>query len=494
MGPRRTDFGGDSGRPSALARRRRRSGSLHATRRRPSPHDRPPSRRRSRVLGEIVAGASRRRGRGGELVASPGVAAGTRCGSSSTCAPPAAAATRSPRRCAGLRRPRRARHPRDDRARARPRPARGGARALRPRLRDHVRRIERPGDAEALVRASGALVNEVVGPPREAFLGDAEAVAGRRGGRPRVGRGDRRLPARHPGAAAGRADHRRGRRLPARAARRRARACTARATRASAPSSCSATAWTDEELIDRALAEDVGDGDATTEATVDADARGARHDHPEGAGRDLRARRRRGRVPAPRSRRGRSSGSGREGVWREAGRRCCASTGRARALLTAERTALNFLGRLSGVATLTARVVRAVAGAGGTAKILDTRKTTPGLRRLEKAAVARRRRRQPPRRALRRDPDQGEPLGARRAAWARRCGAPARRGRTCRSRSRCATRRRSTRRSAAGAPRLLLDNMTPERDARRGRAGRRAGGARGVAAGSRRDSFGLCDH
>ena len=57
----------------------------------------------------------------------------------------------------------------------------------------------------------------------------------------------------------------------------------------------------------------------------------------------------------------------------------------ARALLAAERTALNFLQRLSGVATLTARYVRAVEGTG--AQILDTRKTTPGLRALEKAAV-----------------------------------------------------------------------------------------------------------
>jgi nicotinate-nucleotide pyrophosphorylase (carboxylating) len=64
------------------------------------------------------------------------------------------------------------------------------------------------------------------------------------------------------------------------------------------------------------------------------------------------------------------------------------ATGSARALLTAERTALNFLGRLSGIATATASVVRAVEEAGGTAKILDTRKTTPGLRELEKRAVA----------------------------------------------------------------------------------------------------------
>jgi nicotinate-nucleotide pyrophosphorylase (carboxylating) len=60
-------------------------------------------------------------------------------------------------------------------------------------------------------------------------------------------------------------------------------------------------------------------------------------------------------------------------------------SGRARALLSGERTALNLLGRLSGIATLTRRYVDAVAGTG--AKILDTRKTTPGLRALEKLAV-----------------------------------------------------------------------------------------------------------
>ena len=59
--------------------------------------------------------------------------------------------------------------------------------------------------------------------------------------------------------------------------------------------------------------------------------------------------------------------------------------GRAGAILTGERVALNFLQRLSGVATLTRRFVDAVAGT--KAKILDTRKTTPGLRALEKAAV-----------------------------------------------------------------------------------------------------------
>jgi nicotinate-nucleotide pyrophosphorylase (carboxylating) len=60
-------------------------------------------------------------------------------------------------------------------------------------------------------------------------------------------------------------------------------------------------------------------------------------------------------------------------------------SGHARALLSAERVALNFAQRLSGIATLTARYVDAIAGTG--AHILDTRKTTPGWRRLEKYAV-----------------------------------------------------------------------------------------------------------
>ena len=60
-------------------------------------------------------------------------------------------------------------------------------------------------------------------------------------------------------------------------------------------------------------------------------------------------------------------------------------TGHARGLFSAERVALNFMQRLSGIATLTARYVEAVAGTG--AKILDTRKTTPWWRALEKYAV-----------------------------------------------------------------------------------------------------------
>ncbi|MEA2156832.1 MAG: hypothetical protein QOE11_2972 [Solirubrobacteraceae bacterium] len=77
---------------------------------------------------------------------------------------------------------------------------------------------------------------------------------------------------------------------------------------------------------------------------------------------------------------------GTEGEWAEAPAAVLRATGDARALLAGERTALNFLQHLSGIATLTARCVKAVEGTG--AEILDTRKTTPGLRALEKAADA----------------------------------------------------------------------------------------------------------
>ena len=74
-----------------------------------------------------------------------------------------------------------------------------------------------------------------------------------------------------------------------------------------------------------------------------------------------------------------------DGAHVEAGGIIARVAGDARALLTAERTALNFLGRLSGIATLTARYVSAIAGT--RARIVDTRKTTPGQRALEKFAV-----------------------------------------------------------------------------------------------------------
>ncbi len=142
-----------------------------------------------------------------------------------------------------------------------------------------------------------------------------------------------------------------------------------------------------DDLVDQALEEDVGDGDATTEATVDEAARGVATITQKAPGvisglavAEVVFRR---LDPAAEIER-----LGPEAEWREPPAPVLRVTGSARALLTAERTALNFLGRLSGVATATARVVRAVEAAGGSAKILDTRKTTPGLRALEKRAVA----------------------------------------------------------------------------------------------------------
>ena len=69
------------------------------------------------------------------------------------------------------------------------------------------------------------------------------------------------------------------------------------------------------------------------------------------------------------------------------GDRVAEINGTLRSILTAERTVLNFLGHLSGVASLTRRYVDAVAAANPATRVLDTRKTTPGLRALEKAAV-----------------------------------------------------------------------------------------------------------
>ncbi len=138
------------------------------------------------------------------------------------------------------------------------------------------------------------------------------------------------------------------------------------------------------KIVARALAEDVGSGDLTTEATVPEDAR-ARAVITQKApgvlyGFDVAEQVFRTLDPeitierlAP------------EGVWREGGP-ALRLEGSARAILSAERTALNFLQRLSGIATMAAQYVQAVAGTG--ARILDTRKTTPGLRALEKAAVA----------------------------------------------------------------------------------------------------------
>ncbi len=139
-----------------------------------------------------------------------------------------------------------------------------------------------------------------------------------------------------------------------------------------------------ERLLDLALEEDLALGDATSEATLDPAVEG------EGvflvkedlvlAGTAVAARvfERLGatcrfeRKDGERAARGEVVGTARGSVP---------------ALLASERTALNFLQRLSGVATATRRAVEALAGGGGRTRLLDTRKTTPGWRMLEKAAV-----------------------------------------------------------------------------------------------------------
>lgn len=138
------------------------------------------------------------------------------------------------------------------------------------------------------------------------------------------------------------------------------------------------------EAIERALDEDIGSGDITSELTI-----------PEPlqtkgsfvakqflvlAGAEL--------LPVIYQMRGGAkvqpcANSGSEVMT---GETIAIVAGRARTLLECERVALNFLQRLSGIATLAREYVKAVAGT--KAKVLDTRKTTPGLRRLEKLAVA----------------------------------------------------------------------------------------------------------
>jgi nicotinate-nucleotide pyrophosphorylase (carboxylating) len=138
------------------------------------------------------------------------------------------------------------------------------------------------------------------------------------------------------------------------------------------------------ELVERALTEDVGTGDVTTDATVaeDAHARAGIVQKEPGTIYGLDAAEAVFTQLDPDARCERLV---QEGVWREGGP-VLRVEGSARALLTGERTALNFLAHLSGVATISARAARAVQGTG--ARVLDTRKTTPGMRTLEKAAVA----------------------------------------------------------------------------------------------------------
>ncbi len=145
---------------------------------------------------------------------------------------------------------------------------------------------------------------------------------------------------------------------------------------------------TDEEIrsaVKFALAEDIGSGDVTTLATV-----------PETAASRAVMKAREQLIPAglafaettflelsPAIKIERVAA---DGQAQKAGQELLRVSGPARAILSAERVALNFVQRLSGVATLTAQYVEAIKGT--RAQILDTRKTTPGWRRFEKYAVA----------------------------------------------------------------------------------------------------------
>jgi nicotinate-nucleotide pyrophosphorylase (carboxylating) len=138
------------------------------------------------------------------------------------------------------------------------------------------------------------------------------------------------------------------------------------------------------DVVARALAEDVGAGDVTTLATVPDGAQAVATITQKAPGvvfgldvAEEAFRQADGELQIERL--------CPEGAWQEPGTPVLRITGSAAGIVVAERTALNFLQRLSGVATMTARYVRAIDGTG--ARILDTRKTTPTLRPLEKAAV-----------------------------------------------------------------------------------------------------------
>jgi nicotinate-nucleotide pyrophosphorylase (carboxylating) len=212
------------------------------------------------------------------------------------------------------------------------------------------------------------------------------------------------------------------------------------------------------ELIDRALAEDLGEGDLTTLAVVAEGTRArARIDQKApGVPAGLRVAEKVFERLDPELRWHIHAA---EGQWRESGL-LAEVAGNARAILAGERVALNFLGRLSGIATLAARYVDEVDGT--SARILDTRKTTPGLRALEKEAVR-----------------AGGAFNHRGGLYdailvkenhSALAGGPAEATRRALARApsgitveiECATIEEVEGALAEGAPRLLLDNMSPE--------------------------------
>lgn len=140
------------------------------------------------------------------------------------------------------------------------------------------------------------------------------------------------------------------------------------------------------DCVRRTLSEDVGPGDATTNPIVPANAQIEALITAKQAGviagLDVAA-----TVFHSLDENVSLSASVGEGAHVESGTVVARLSGAARPVLTAERTALNFLGRMSGIATLTHQFVHLIAGTG--AKILDTRKTAPGLRALDKLAVLR---------------------------------------------------------------------------------------------------------
>ena len=139
-----------------------------------------------------------------------------------------------------------------------------------------------------------------------------------------------------------------------------------------------------ERVVLAALAEDIGAGDVTTDATVRVDAVGVADLLVKEAGVvcGLHVAETTFRALDPDIR---FDALASDGDVVEPPAVVARISGSERAILTGERVALNFLGRLSGIATLTHRYVDAVEGTG--AAVLDTRKTTPGLRELEKYAV-----------------------------------------------------------------------------------------------------------